>query len=131
MTTNDLGSQPAELAEEKVMFTGDSAIKAGDFLTVDGTEYLVVASLPEVEVSVSKQYDFDLILDDTAPVGAELFYFANADETGKSEDDEIVDVTDDTGEEINTVPESRLITISPWLNAGVTYQPVIAVKLEK
>ena len=127
MTTNDLGSQLTELAEEKVMFTGDSAIKAGDFLTVDGTEYLVVAC----ESSVSKQYDFDLILDDTAPVGAELFYFANADETGKSEDDEIVDVTDDTGEEINTVPESRLITISPWLNAGVTYQPVIAVKLEK
>ena len=89
-------------------------------------EYTVVAVLPEVSVDVSGMYDFDVILSNNASEGAELLYLSNSDEP--SEDDEIVEFFDDTGAETSVVPESRNITVSVWLNEGVTYSPQIAVK---
>ena len=45
-----------------------------------------------------------------------------------SYDDDIAEFYDDAGEETETVPESRNITVSVWLNKGTKYNPTIAVK---
>ena len=88
--------------------------------------YEIIAILPEIEVSVSGQYDFKVELNDNAEIGAKLFWFAFPDEP--SEDDEIVDFLDENGAYIETVPENHSLTVSPWLNVGKIYRPVIAVK---
>ena len=71
-------------------------------------------------------YEFGFVIGDDVPEGLELLYIANSD--NPSEDDEIAEFYDDTGTEISVVPESRNITVSVWLNEGVTYSPEIAVK---
>ena len=87
---------------------------------------IVVAVLPEISVDVSRMYEFDVALSDDVPEGAELVYLANSD--SPSDDDEIVEFYDDEGEPITAVPESRLITISVWLNKNTVYNPAIAIK---
>ena len=88
--------------------------------------YVIVAELGTISADKSGIYEFDVVLSDEAPEGAELLYLANADEP--SDDDEIAEFYDDTGTETSVVPESRNITVSIWLNKGTIYSPVIAVK---
>ena len=71
-------------------------------------------------------YDFSLELPDYVPEDSELVYAANSE--SPSDDDDIAEFFDDTGEEISAVPASRKIIISIWLNEGVIYKPVIVVK---
>ena len=85
-----------------------------------------MAELGTISADKSGMYEFDVVLSDEAPEGAELLYLANADEP--SEDDDIAEFYDDTGTETSVVPESRNITVSIWLNEEVTYSPVIVVK---
>ena len=93
---------------------------------------MIIATLPELEVSQSAQYDFRITLDENAPIGAKLFYFANASssEENPNDDDEIIDFADESGQEISEVPNNRSIIASPWLNPNTSYKPVIAVKCE-
>ena len=88
--------------------------------------YIIVAELGTISTDKSGMYEFDVVLSDEAPEGAELLYLANADEP--SDDDEIAEFYDDTGTETSVIPESRNITVSIWLNKGTIYSPVIAVK---
>ena len=88
--------------------------------------YVVVAELGTILVDVSGMYDFEIALSDDVPEGAELLYLANSDEP--SDDDEIAEFYDDEGEPVTSVPESRLITISVWLNPHTVYKPTIAIK---
>lgn len=88
--------------------------------------YTVVAELGTISADEAGMYEFDVVLSDNAPEGAELVYIANSD--NPSEDDEIVEFYDETGAETTVVPENRNITVSIWLNEGVIYSPVIAVK---
>ena len=90
--------------------------------------YTIVAVLPEVEAEESDLYDFDVTLDDEAETGAKLYWFAFPQNAESSEDDEIAEFYDIDGAEIECVPEERDISISVWLNEGVKYAPVIAVK---
>ena len=89
-------------------------------------DYVIVAELPVVSVDEEGLYDFYVTLSDDATEGAELIYIANSSEP--SEDDEIVEFYDEAGEEISSVPESRKISISIWLNKNLIYSPVIAIK---
>ena len=95
---------------------------------LSGNGYIIAAILPELSVNVSGMYDIETVLSENAPEGAKLYWLAYSDEAGKSEDDKIAEFYDDTGAEILTVPSSRKITVSVWLNQGVKYNPVIAVK---
>ena len=88
--------------------------------------YIIVAELGTISADKSGMYEFDVVLSDEAPEGAELLYLANSD--SPSEDDEIVEFFDDTGTETSVIPENRNITVSIWLNKGTIYSPVIAVK---
>lgn len=89
-------------------------------------EYIIVGTLPAVSVDEAGMYDFDAVLSDDAPIGAELVYVANCSEP--SSDDDIAEFYDDEGEEILHVPENRKITVSVWLNPGRHYEPTIAIK---
>ncbi len=87
--------------------------------------FIIAAELPEVSADVSGMRDFAVTLSDEAPIGAKLYWVANSETP--SEDDAAAEFSSEDGQEIDCVPESRAITVSAWLNAGVIYRPVIAV----
>ena len=85
--------------------------------------YIIVGELGVISADEAGMYEFGIALNDDAPEGWKLIYMAGSD--NPSDDDEIAEFYDETGEEIFTVPESRLITISIWLNPGTVYKPQI------
>ncbi len=88
--------------------------------------FVIAAELGEVSADVSGLYDFDVTLSDESPEGARLYWIANSETP--SDDDTIAEFFGMDGQEIDVVPENRKVTVSAWLNAGVIYRPVIAVK---
>lgn len=90
--------------------------------------YTVAAELGEITAEGSGMHDFDVELNESADVGAKLYWFAYPVDAEESDDDEIAEFFDTEGAEIDAVPESRKVKISVWLREGVTYKPVIAVK---
>ncbi|MDY6400238.1 MAG: hypothetical protein SPL10_06550 [Synergistales bacterium] len=95
---------------------------------IEDKGYVIAAVLPEIEVTASGQYDFEVDLDKEVKTGAELVWFAFS--TKPTTDDEIVDFADEKGEETKVVPESHVVIVAPWLNAEAKYAPVIAVKAD-
>ena len=121
-------SQAVESKAEPAITYGESRTADSHESELSGNGYIIAAVLPELSVNVSGMYDIETVLSENAPEGAKLYWLAYSDEAGKSEDDKIAEFYDDTGAEILTVPSSRKITVSVWLNQGVKYNPVIAVK---
>ncbi len=95
---------------------------------VSNDVYEIAAVLPELTVSESGQYDIDAMIDEDIEIGKKLFWFALPKDKDSTSDDEIAEFYDESGAEIESVPESRKIRVSVWLTEGVTYEPVIAVK---
>ena len=62
--------------------------------------------------------------------GAKLYWFAFPKDALDSEDDSIIDFFEIDGKDTEVVPEDHVVAAYPWLRAGVTYGPVIAVKAE-
>ena len=92
--------------------------------------YIIAAVLPEVSVNVSGFHSIKTGLYVDVPAGSRLFWLAFAEEGKESDDDEIAEFYDESGAEIVAVPENGKISVSAWLNKGVKYSPVIAVKGE-
>ena len=92
---------------------------------------MIAAVLPELEVKESGQYDIDVLIDENIRAGAKLYWFAFPKDKESSDDDEIAEFYDESGAEIDCVPESHKFTAGVWLNEGITYEPIIAVKSEK
>lgn len=90
--------------------------------------YEIVYELGEIGVDESGMYDMALELEDNAKSGAKLFWLARATSREPSEDDTIAEFFAPDGEEIREVPSDKKIIVSAWLEAGVKYNPVIAVK---
>ena len=97
---------------------GESVVLSGDLM--------ILAELGAISIDVSGMYDFEAELSGDAEIGARMYWLANASEP--SEDDTIAEFADDTGQEIEAVPENRKVRVSVWLRAGITYEPVIAVE---
>ena len=95
---------------------------------VSNDEYVIACVLPELEVKENGMYDFDIVLSDDIEAGKKLFWFAFPKDKESSVDDEIAEFYDESGAEIECVPESHKFTVGVWLNEGVTYDPVIAVR---
>lgn len=89
--------------------------------------FVIAAELGAVSADVSRMYDFEAELSESAPVGAKMYWLANSE--NPSEDDAIAEFSGEDGQDIEAVPEDRRVSVSAWLNAGVIYRPVIAVKL--
>ena len=88
--------------------------------------FVIAAELGEVSADESGMYEFDVVLSDSTPAGAKMYWVANSEKP--SEDDDIAEFFSEDGQEIDAVPESRKVSVSVWLNAGEIYRPVIAVK---
>ncbi len=121
-------SQTSESNVQPSITFGESRLTSPNESELNGKGYTVAAVLPEISVNVSGMYDIEAELYENIPEGAELVWLAYPEESGKSEDDEIAEFYDEAGAEILTVPSSRKIVVSAWLNEGVKYCPVIAVK---
>ena len=127
----DTQNQAQEQAEHVMTFgetRGISALTQSEREQLELEGYEVVAVLPEVSVDVSGMYDLYAELDDAAETGRELVWLAFPRNAESSEDDEIAEFFDEDGQEITGVPESHVVNVSVWLNEGVIYAPVIAVK---
>ncbi len=97
-----------------------------DLLEHEG--YILAAVLPEMSADVSGMYDLQAEIFEDIPAGAVMKWLAFPVNAEDSEDDYIVEFSDEDGQEITGVPESHRVNISVWLNEGITYRPVIAVK---
>ena len=86
----------------------------------------MIAELGTISVDESGMYDFTVTLSDDVHVGRELMYLAGSSEP--SEDNAIAEFSDETGEEVSVVPESREVTVSVWLNKDRIYTPSLAVR---
>lgn len=131
MAANEKEVKDVALGEGEVhMGAGRTADKltAAQRKAIEDKGYVIAAVLPEIEVTASGQYDFEVDLDEEVKTGAELVWFAFS--TKPTTDDEIVDFADEKGEETKVVPESHVVIVAPWLNAEAKYAPVIAVKAD-
>ena len=92
---------------------------------VQNNNYMIAAVLPETFAKESGNYEFGVSVDKAVPEGSllKLFMFPSEDT------EEIYTLTNDEGEEINSVPESYKLTVSMWLDAGITYRPVLAASV--
>ena len=104
--------------------TEEAALGAVNTVLMD--EYTIAAVLPVVSVDESGMHDFEVALSGDVEPGMKLYWLANSSEP--SDDDEIAEFCDSEGAEIDAVPEDRRVNVSAWLNRGVKYAPVIAVK---
>ena len=84
--------------------------------------------MPEITVSESNMYDFEVEIAQEIETGEKLFWFALPQNREKNDDDEIAEFYDTDGNEITETPENHKILISVWLNSDDVYAPVIAVK---
>ena len=129
----EFSEEQAETESGRVIFgeARDSGLKGLTQSELDVLEregYVVAAVLPEMSADVSGIYDIDAEIYEEISAGAEMIWLAFPVDSKGSSDDEIAEFFDDDGREITGVPESRKVTVSVWLRAGVTYRPVIAVK---
>ena len=125
--------QTSTLEAHSDTFTGTPAVTFGSYgvshrKDAENAGYLVAAVLPELTVNESGMHEIDISLDEDTPEGDELVWLAFAENGKESDDDEIAEFYNEEGEEITKVPASRKITVSAWLNKGVKYSPIIAVR---
>ena len=91
-------------------------------------DYIIAAVLPEIQATESGLYELEVEIYESINTGEKLIWLAMPQNSEPSDDDLTAEFYDESGQEITTVPENHLITISAWLNEGVVYAPVIAVK---
>ena len=91
-------------------------------------DFIKVAELGIISADEDGLYDFEVVLSEDAEIDSELLWLAFPQDVEDSEDDEICEFYDVEGEEIDSVPEDRIIKISVWLEEGIIYKPVIAAK---
>ncbi len=100
--------------------------------TLDGGEYEIVTELPVVSADKDGMHDFSSVeLGEDVEAGAKLVWLARPAEGEESDDDTIAEFYDESGAEIDSVPEGRKITVSAWLRKGVVYRPAIAVMISR
>lgn len=103
-------------------------ISAEDSARLAGSNEIIAAYLPAVEVETENVYEFTVSLDVSAPEGGLLVWHSFPD--GKYDDSEseayFLDGEDSV---IEYVPENHTVTVQAWLKPGIIYEPVIAVKI--
>ena len=117
-------STPQEFTENKLILDGAA------LSLVSNDNFMIAAILPEVKIDESGIYEFTVSLDKSVPENAKLIWYSFPDgKISDSEDDNTAIFFNESGEEIYNVPEDFCVIVSAWLEAGITYKPVIAVEL--
>ena len=109
---------------------GVASLSAVELAMVSNDRSMIAAILPEITVNVSALYSFEGIeIDAKVPAGYVLVWNAFARVSGseiKASDEREAMFTDESGQEITTVPNSHIINVSAYLEAGNTYAPVVS-----
>ncbi len=98
---------------------------------VANADEMIAAVLPAIEVEEEGMYEFTVSLDVNAPEGGLLVWHSfpyGEDDDGDSDKAVFLDETNDV---IERVPETYSVTVSAWLEPGIIYEPVIAVKISE
>ncbi len=95
---------------------------------VSNADEVIAAVLPAIEVEEEGLYDFTVSLDVNAPEGGLLVWHSFPDGEDDEGDDDNAVFLDEDGEAIERVPGTYTVTVSAWLEPGIIYEPIIAVK---
>ncbi|MBQ7196252.1 MAG: putative Ig domain-containing protein [Synergistaceae bacterium] len=126
---NEVSDDNTTIDSQVVRLGGERSIKSlGSYELDTLKDYTIAAVLPEISVSESGMYDFEVEFDDEIEAEQKLFWFAFPKNRNENDDDEIAEFFDMTGAEITKTNGENEILISVWLNEGDLYAPVIAVK---
>ncbi len=108
-----------------------SEITAEVLARVANADEVIAAVLPAIEVEEAGMYDFTVSLDVNAPVDGLLVWhsFPNGEDDENDADNAVF--LDETNEVIERVPETYSVTVSAWLEPGIIYEPIIAVKVSE
>ena len=123
---NDALDERMSLGEERDAASLAESLTEEELTLVSGDGRAIAAVLPEVTVTESGVYAFEVSLDQAVPVGAALVWCPFPRDVELASSDEIVTFLDVEGLEIGTIPEGHSVRVEPWLRADVTYAPVIA-----
>ena len=98
---------------------------------IANSDEIIVAVLPALEVEEAGMYEFTVSLDVNAPEGGLLVWhsFPNGEDDENDSDNAVF--LDEDGEVIERVPETYSVTVSAWLEPGIIYEPIVAVKVSK
>ena len=124
--TAELGEGELTIGTERTV----GMLTAGQAAVLDEGRFVIAAILPEISATTDGQYGLEVDLLETVKPGAKLYWFAFPKDAEDSEDDKIADFFDVEGKDTEVVPSDHVVIVYPWLRAGVTYGPVIAVKAE-
>lgn len=124
--TAELGEGDLTIGAERTL----GMLTAGQTAVLDEGRFVIAAILPEISATADGQYGLEVDLLETVKPGAKLYWFAFPKDAEDSEDDKIADFFDVEGKDTEVVPNDHVVIVYPWLRAGVTYGPVIAVKAE-
>ena len=96
---------------------------------IANSDEVIAAVLPAIEVEEEGMYEFTVSLDRSVPEGGRLVWHSFPDGEDDENDADNAIFLDDEGNTVEVVPASYSVTVSAWLEPGVIYEPVIAVKI--
>ncbi|MBQ3399270.1 MAG: putative Ig domain-containing protein [Synergistaceae bacterium] len=126
----------AEEPEGPEFVNGVAYYERGELTTemlarVANADEMIAAVLPAIEVEEEGMYEFTVSLDVNAPEGGLLVWHSFPDGEDDDGDEDKAVFLDETNDVIERVPETYTVTVSAWLEPGIIYEPVIAVKISE
>ena len=97
---------------------------------VANADEMIAAVLPAIEVEEEGMYEFTVSLDVNAPEGGLLVWHSFPNGEDDENDAENAVFLDEEGETVERVPEAYSVTVSAWLEPGIIYEPIIAVRIK-
>ena len=91
-------------------------------------EYVTAAVIPAFSVSGDGRYIFPVSIDANIPEGSHIEWHSFP--YGIESEGEIYTLRDSDGKEIFTVPADHNVTVSAYLEGGVSYEPLITARVE-
>ncbi|MBR0184531.1 MAG: hypothetical protein IJQ24_00740, partial [Synergistaceae bacterium] len=116
--------------ENGVAYHERGELTAETLAVIAGNDEVIAAVLPALEVEEAGLYEFTVSLDVNAPVGGLLVWHSFPNGEDDENDAENAVFLDEEGETVERVPEAYSVTVSAWLEPGIIYEPIIAVRIK-
>ncbi len=116
--------------ENGVAYHERGELTAETLAVIAGNDEVIAAVLPALEVEEAGMYEFTVSLDVNAPEGGLLVWHSFPNGEDDENDAENAVFLDEEGETIERVPETYTVTVSAWLEPGIIYEPIVAVKIK-
>ena len=116
--------------ENGVAYHERGELTAETLAVIAGNDEVIAAVLPALEVEEAGLYEFTVSLDVNAPVDGLLVWHSFPNGEDDENDAENAVFLDEEGETVERVPEAYSVTVSAWLEPGIIYEPIIAVRIK-